>query len=167
MNVAPEHFSDIQFKTASDGSVDIKCVVDKNKFCNAKFHETPSNSCQDVIVQLKARPTQEQYETVIEERDADRTDLEKCNTNNQSCKDSQIIGQCAPKVFFEKIPTHPTLSVRTTNIFKKVRILYIGELVQYTERELLRTPDFGRKSLDKIKEYLKSKGLRLGYVFKK
>ncbi|MEK6542103.1 MAG: DNA-directed RNA polymerase subunit alpha [Pseudomonadota bacterium] len=54
------------------------------------------------------------------------------------------------------------LSVRSANCLKNVNIIYIGDLVQETEAEMLRTPNFGRKSLNEIKEVLSSMGLRLG-----
>ncbi len=54
------------------------------------------------------------------------------------------------------------LSVRSANCLKNDNIIYIGDLVQKTESEMLRTPNFGRKSLNEIKEVLGHMGLRLG-----
>jgi DNA-directed RNA polymerase subunit alpha len=54
------------------------------------------------------------------------------------------------------------LSVRSANCLKNDNILYIGDLVQKTESEMLRTPNFGRKSLNEIKEVLSQMGLHLG-----
>ncbi|WP_164155884.1 DNA-directed RNA polymerase subunit alpha [Sandarakinorhabdus rubra] len=54
------------------------------------------------------------------------------------------------------------LSVRSANCLKNDNIIYIGDLVQKTESEMLRTPNFGRKSLNEIKEVLSQMGLRLG-----
>jgi DNA-directed RNA polymerase subunit alpha len=54
------------------------------------------------------------------------------------------------------------LSVRSANCLKNDNIIYIGDLVQKSEPEMLRTPNFGRKSLNEIKEVLASMGLRLG-----
>ena len=54
------------------------------------------------------------------------------------------------------------LSVRSANCLKNDNIIYIGDLVGKTEAEMLRTPNFGRKSLNEIKEVLSSMGLRLG-----
>ncbi len=54
------------------------------------------------------------------------------------------------------------LSVRSANCLKNDNIIYIGDLVQKSEAEMLRTPNFGRKSLNEIKEVLASMGLRLG-----
>ena len=54
------------------------------------------------------------------------------------------------------------LSVRSANCLKNDNIVYIGDLVQKTENEMLRTPNFGRKSLNEIKEVLKIMNLELG-----
>jgi DNA-directed RNA polymerase subunit alpha len=54
------------------------------------------------------------------------------------------------------------LSVRSANCLKNADIRYIGELVQKTEAEMLRTKNFGRKSLNEIKEILAEMGLTLG-----
>jgi DNA-directed RNA polymerase subunit alpha len=54
------------------------------------------------------------------------------------------------------------LSVRSANCLKNDNIIYIGDLVQKSEPEMLRTPNFGRKSLNEIKEVLATMGLRLG-----
>jgi DNA-directed RNA polymerase subunit alpha len=54
------------------------------------------------------------------------------------------------------------LSVRSANCLKNDNIIYIGDLVQKTEAEMLRTPNFGRKSLNEIKEVLSHMGLHLG-----
>ena len=54
------------------------------------------------------------------------------------------------------------LSVRSANCLKNDNITYIGDLIQKTEGEMLRTPNFGRKSLNEIKEVLAQMGLHLG-----
>ena len=54
------------------------------------------------------------------------------------------------------------LSVRSANCLKNDNIVYIGDLIQKTEAEMLRTPNFGRKSLNEIKELLSTMGLHLG-----
>jgi DNA-directed RNA polymerase subunit alpha len=54
------------------------------------------------------------------------------------------------------------LSVRSANCLKNDNIIYIGDLVQKTEADMLRTPNFGRKSLNEIKEVLSHMGLHLG-----
>jgi DNA-directed RNA polymerase subunit alpha len=54
------------------------------------------------------------------------------------------------------------LTVRSANCLKAENIYYIGDLIQRTETELLKTPNLGRKSLNEIKEVLASRGLSLG-----
>ena len=54
------------------------------------------------------------------------------------------------------------LTVRSANCLKAENIYYIGDLIQRTENELLKTPNLGRKSLNEIKEVLTSRGLTLG-----
>jgi len=71
----------------------------------------------------------------------------------------------------EELPFNPALlrkvdelelSVRSANCLKNDNIVYIGDLIQKTEGEMLRTPNFGRKSLNEIKEVLAGLGLHLG-----
>jgi len=71
----------------------------------------------------------------------------------------------------EQLPFNPNLlkkveelelSVRSANCLKNDNIIYIGDLVQKTESEMLRTPNFGRKSLNEIKEVLQQMELNLG-----
>ena len=71
----------------------------------------------------------------------------------------------------EKLPFNPNLlkkveelelSVRSANCLKNDNIIYIGDLVQKSESEMLRTPNFGRKSLNEIKEVLQQMELSLG-----
>ncbi len=54
------------------------------------------------------------------------------------------------------------LSVRSANCLKNDNIVYIGDLVQKSESEMLKTPNFGRKSLNEIKEVLSNMGLKFG-----
>ena len=56
------------------------------------------------------------------------------------------------------------LSVRSANCLKNDNIVYIGDLVLRTEPEMLRTPNFGRKSLNEIREVLKVMDLELGMI---
>lgn len=59
------------------------------------------------------------------------------------------------------------LSVRSANCLKNENIFYIGDLVQKTEGEMLKTPNFGRKSLNEIKEMLTHMGLSFGMAVEK
>jgi DNA-directed RNA polymerase subunit alpha len=54
------------------------------------------------------------------------------------------------------------LTVRSANCLKAENIYYIGDLIQRSENDLLKTPNLGRKSLNEIKEVLASRGLTLG-----
>ncbi|MFI4956182.1 MAG: DNA-directed RNA polymerase subunit alpha [Gammaproteobacteria bacterium] len=54
------------------------------------------------------------------------------------------------------------LTVRSANCLKAENIFYIGDLIQRTENELLKTPNLGKKSLNEIKEVLSARGLSLG-----
>src|ERR1051326_8329375 len=71
----------------------------------------------------------------------------------------------------QELPFNPALlkkvdelerSVRSANALKNDNIVYIGDLIQKSEAEMLRTPNFGRKSLNEIKEVLATMGLHLG-----
>ncbi len=74
--------------------------------------------------------------------------------------------QKAVETQFDPILLRPVdeleLTVRSANCLKAENIHYIGDLVQRTEVELLRTPNLGKKSLTEIKEVLESHGLSLG-----
>ena len=59
-------------------------------------------------------------------------------------------------------PTCRAPTIRSANCLKAENIYYIGDLIQRTETELLKTPNLGRKSLNEIKEVLASRGLSLG-----
>ena len=76
-----------------------------------------------------------------------------------------------PAVIEEAEPLNPNLfrsvdelelSVRSANCLQNANIRYIGELVQRTEAEMLKTKNFGRKSLNEIKEILAGMSLELG-----
>ena len=74
--------------------------------------------------------------------------------------------QSKPSPNFDPILLRPVdeleLTVRSANCLKAENIYYIGDLIQRTETELLKTPNLGRKSLNEIKEVLASRGLTLG-----
>jgi DNA-directed RNA polymerase subunit alpha len=74
--------------------------------------------------------------------------------------------QSAGKSSFDPMLLRPVdeleLTVRSANCLKAENIYYIGDLIQRTETELLKTPNLGRKSLNEIKEVLASRGLTLG-----
>src|SRR5436309_1548108 len=78
----------------------------------------------------------------------------------------EIVAEAIPDLAFNpaflKKVDELELSVRSANCLKNDNIVYIGDLVQKTEAEMLRTPNFGRKSLNEIKEVLAQMGLHLG-----
>ena len=80
--------------------------------------------------------------------------------------DSSTQPVAAPDDQFDPILLRPVdeleLTVRSANCLKAENIYYIGDLIQRTETELLKTPNLGRKSLNEIKEVLASRGLTLG-----
>jgi DNA-directed RNA polymerase subunit alpha len=81
--------------------------------------------------------------------------------------DIAAFDQPAPRAAqFDPILLRPVdeleLTVRSANCLKAENIYYIGDLIQRTETELLKTPNLGRKSLNEIKEVLASRGLTLG-----
>ena len=59
------------------------------------------------------------------------------------------------------------LTVRSANCLKAESIFYIGDLIQRTEHDLLKTPNLGKKSLTEIKDVLASRGLSLGMRLEK
>lgn len=75
-------------------------------------------------------------------------------------------GEARGAAAFDPILLRPVdeleLTVRSANCLKAENIYYIGDLIQRTENELLKTPNLGRKSLNEIKEVLASRGLTLG-----
>jgi Bacterial RNA polymerase, alpha chain C terminal domain len=66
---------------------------------------------------------------------------------------SGLMGYLVDPVFLRFVD-ELDLSVRSANCLKSDKIVYIGDLVQKTEGEMLRTPNFGRKALNEIKEVL-------------
>jgi DNA-directed RNA polymerase subunit alpha len=80
--------------------------------------------------------------------------------NDQSQKDEIDELPFNPKLL--KKVDELELSVRSANCLKNDNIVYIGDLIQRTEAEMLRTPNFGRKSLNEIKEVLVGMGLHMG-----
>ncbi|HWP01172.1 MAG TPA: DNA-directed RNA polymerase subunit alpha [Methylococcus sp.] len=75
-----------------------------------------------------------------------------------------VFGEQGPQ--FDPLLLHPVddleLTVRSANCLKAENIFYIGDLIQRTEADLLKTPNLGKKSLTEIKDVLATKGLSLG-----
>ncbi|MBY8978228.1 DNA-directed RNA polymerase subunit alpha [Rhodobacteraceae bacterium NNCM2] len=112
--------------------------------------ETDGTLSPDDALAYAARILQDQLQTFInfeEPKEAGRTD---------EAEDLEFNPLLLKKV------DELELSVRSANCLKNDNIVYIGDLIQKTEAEMLRTPNFGRKSLNEIKEVLTVMGLHLG-----
>ena len=126
--------------------------------------ETDGTITPDDAVAYAARILQDQLQLFIHFDDGMAV-----STPTQSVATAPMGGVAEPEVgsnqlnrFLLKKVDELELSVRSANCLKNDNIIYIGDLVQKTEAEMLRTPNFGRKSLNEIKEVLSSMGLRLG-----
>ncbi len=79
---------------------------------------------------------------------------------------AKLAGTATASQSFDPILSRPVddleLTVRSANCLKAEHIRFIGDLIQKTEHELLKTPNLGRKSLDEIQSQLESRGLQLG-----
>ncbi|GHU16439.1 DNA-directed RNA polymerase subunit alpha [Alphaproteobacteria bacterium] len=112
--------------------------------------ETDGSAKPDDAIAMAAKILQDQlqkfinFEEEVEESEADKEQILPFNPN-----------------LLRKVDDLE-LSVRSMNCLKGDNIVYIGDLVQKTESEMLRTPNFGRKSLNEIKEVLSHMGLYLG-----
>ena len=112
--------------------------------------ETNGVISPDDAIALSARILQDQLQAFINfdepEIQNDQDSTEKLSFNSNLLKKVEEL----------------ELSVRSANCLKNDNIIYIGDLVQKTESEMLRTPNFGRKSLNEIKEVLTHMELNLG-----
>jgi len=112
--------------------------------------ETNGVITPDDAIALAARILQDQLQAFINfdepEIQQDQDSAEKLSFNSNLLKKVEEL----------------ELSVRSANCLKNDNIIYIGDLVQKTESEMLRTPNFGRKSLNEIKEVLTQMELNLG-----
>lgn len=111
--------------------------------------ETDGSISPEMAVALSARILQDQMQLFVTFDDAE-----------EEVKEAE-----------EELPFNPVLlkkvdelelSVRSQNCLKNDNIIYIGDLVNKTESEMLKTPNFGRKSLNEIKEILSAFGLKFG-----
>lgn len=112
--------------------------------------ETNGSMTPELALALAAKVMQEQLQIFsnFEEEDVHEAEAEEDKL--------QFNPQLLKKV------DHLELSVRSQNCLKNDNITYIGDLVIKSEGDMLRTPNFGRKSLNEIKEVLESLGLRFG-----
>tara|TARA_A100000171_G_scaffold52166_1_gene69340 strand:+ start:1241 stop:2257 length:1017 start_codon:yes stop_codon:yes gene_type:complete len=112
--------------------------------------ETDGSVTPKDAVALAARILQDQLSNFVNFEDPDEVEEEEIHSNLPFNKN-----------LLRKVD-ELELSVRSANCLKNENILYIGDLVQKSETDLLRTPNFGRKSLNEIREVLSRMGLELG-----
>ncbi|MBN8827104.1 MAG: DNA-directed RNA polymerase subunit alpha [Sphingobacteriia bacterium] len=111
--------------------------------------ETDHTITPEMAVALSARILQDQFQVFISFQEEE----EQVQENEQELPfDPRLL----------KKVDELELSVRSQNCLRNDNITYIGDLVVKTESEMLKTPNFGRKSLNEIKEVLSSMGLKLG-----
>lgn len=113
--------------------------------------ETDGSVSAEDAVALSARILQDQLQLFI---NFEESKIEKKEDTKPELPFSQYL--------LKKVYDLDELSVRATNCLKNDNIIYVGDLVQKTESEMLKTPNFGRKSLNEIKEKLTKIGLRFG-----
>ncbi|CEI85277.1 DNA-directed RNA polymerase subunit alpha [Ehrlichia minasensis] len=113
--------------------------------------ETDGSILPDEAVALAARILQDQFQPFINFDETDEPH-KKIDTKDSLPYDSNLLRKV----------DELELSVRSYNCLKNDNITYIGDLVQKTESDMLRTPNFGRKSLNEINELLASMNLHLG-----
>lgn len=113
------------------------------------FVETNGDVLPEMAVGLAARILQEQLQLFISFEEQE--------------EDKQVKTDALPfSPYLLKRVDELELSVRSANCLKNDNIIYIGDLVKRTESDMLRTPNFGRKSLNEIKEILAKFNLRFG-----
>ncbi|MCC8461873.1 MAG: DNA-directed RNA polymerase subunit alpha [Rickettsia endosymbiont of Ecitomorpha arachnoides] len=113
------------------------------------FVETNGDLLPEMAVGLAARILQEQLQLFISFEEQE--------------EDKQVKTDALPfSPYLLKGVDELELSVRSANCLKNDNIIYIGDLVKRTESDMLRTPNFGRKSLNEIKEILAKFNLRFG-----
>ena len=114
--------------------------------------ETNGAISPDDAIALAARILQDQLKPFINFEEPTEDERQKLQSSNEPQFNKNLL----------KKVDELELSVRSANCLKNDNIFYIGDLVQKTEGEMLRTPNFGRKSLDEIKEVLSSMSLSMG-----
>ena len=112
--------------------------------------ETNGTLKPDDAVALAARILQEQFKSFINFEDTPKSEIQKPES-----------GLPFDRNLLRKID-ELELSVRSSNCLKNDNVVYIGDLVVKDETEMLKTPNFGKKSLNEIKDILKSLNLSLG-----
>jgi DNA-directed RNA polymerase subunit alpha len=123
--------------------------------------ETDGTITPDDALAYAARILQDQLQLFVHFDDSLVTHMPSSGGHAPSTVETESDANQLNRYLLKKVD-ELELSVRSANCLKNDNIIYIGDLVQKTEAEMLRTPNFGRKSLNEIKEVLSSMGLRLG-----
>src|SRR5436190_2098028 len=123
--------------------------------------ETGGTISPDVAIAYAARILQDQLQLFVHFDEGMAQVPTLAGVAVPSAEQSEAVANQLNRYLLKKVD-ELELSVRSANCLKNDNIIYIGDLVQKTEAEMLRTPNFGRKSLNEIKEVLASMGLRLG-----
>ncbi|XVN41287.1 MAG: DNA-directed RNA polymerase subunit alpha [Rickettsia endosymbiont of Argas persicus] len=140
-------FNPIKSVTYKVENTRIGQVTDYDKLI--MFVETNGDLMPEMAVGLAARILQEQLQLFISFEEQE--------------EDKQVKTDALPfSPYLLKRVDELELSVRSANCLKNDNIIYIGDLVKRTEADMLRTPNFGRKSLNEIKEILSKFNLRFG-----
>jgi DNA-directed RNA polymerase subunit alpha len=171
--VNPEH---IVAHLAQGGKLDMQIKVEKGRGYVPgnlrRFGDETTKAIGRIVLDASFAPVKRVSYAVENARVEQRTDLDKLV--EQLAVFAQLEGsdlgaftEPAPRTAqFDPILLRPVdeleLTVRSANCLKAENIYYIGDLIQRTETELLKTPNLGRKSLNEIKEVLASRGLTLG-----
>ncbi|CAO5683277.1 MAG: DNA-directed RNA polymerase subunit alpha [Holosporales bacterium] len=132
-------------------TIDQTRVGQRTDYDKLTLHVTTNGSIKpDDAVAFAARILQDQFQQFINFKDP---------TRSESSDKVREVG--FNKNLLRKVD-ELELSVRSANCLKNENIFYIGDLVQKSENEMLKTPNFGRKSLNEIKEVLVQMGLTFG-----
>ena len=123
--------------------------------------ETDGTVTPEDAVAYAARILQDQLQLFVHFEDQLPTAMPSAGAGSAAAEEGEGDTNQINRYLLKKVD-ELELSVRSANCLKNDNIIYIGDLVQKTEAEMLRTPNFGRKSLNEIKEVLSSMGLRLG-----
>ena len=118
--------------------------------------ETNGSISVGSAVELAAKILQNQFSSFINVNNIDVVDMNvesKVDPDKKKCD----------AVFLRKVD-ELDLSVRSHNCLKNENVIRVGDLVQKTEKEMLKTPNFGKKSLDEIKKLLVGMGCEFGMV---
>jgi DNA-directed RNA polymerase subunit alpha len=157
--VNPDH---VVAHLASGGKLEMQIKVESGRGYvpgNMRYLLEETKGIGRIILDASFSPVRRVSYSVESARVEQRTDLDKL------IMDIETNGAIEPEEairYAARVLVDQQLTVRSANCLKAENIYYIGDLIQRTETELLKTPNLGRKSLNEIKEVLASRGLTLG-----